>query len=444
MLSIFDLIAVLLVLTAAFGWLNHVIIRLPHTIGLLIMGLVASLVLIGIEIAHPEVHLYEDLSVLLRQIDFRATVLNGLLAFLLFAGALHVDFSLLRRRAWPVGVMATAGVAISTAIVGIGLWWISGALGVPLPLAWAFVFGALISPTDPVAVLSTLKSVRVPEALEADMSGESLFNDGVGVVVFTVLLAVATGAGEGGADPGHIAQLFFVEALGGAVLGLLTGYVAYRAMRAIDSYPLETLISLAVAAGTYAGAARLHMSGPIAVVVAGILIGNRGPQDAMSDLTQRYVFGFWQLVDEILNSVLFLLIGLEVLVVGFDPAFAWLSLSSIPLVLLARFLAVAIPVAILRTRQSFAAGTVPVLTWGGLRGGISIALALSLPDVPEKPALLAATYAVVVFTIVVQGLSLRAVVAYFTGAPVTEEADDGVAHDPGSARPRVDAVAGGE
>ena len=414
MLSVFDLIAVLLVLTATFGWFNHVVIRLPHTIGLLIMGLAASLFLIGVEIARPEVHLYEDLAVLLRQVDFRATVLNGLLAFLLFAGALHVDLSLLRRRAWPIGVMATAGVAISIAVIGVGLWWISDVLGVPLPLPWALVFGALISPTDPVAVLSTLKSVKVPETLEADMSGESLFNDGVGVVVFTVLLAIASGGGEGGASPGHIAEFFFVEALGGAALGFATGYLAYRSMRVIDNYPLETLISLAVAAGTYAAAAKFHMSGPIAVVVAGILIGNRGPQDAMSDLTQRYVFGFWQLVDEILNSVLFLLIGLEVLVLGFDPAFAWLSLASIPLALIARFLAVALPVVVLRTRQKFAPGTIPVLTWGGLRGGISIALALSLPDAAEKPALLAATYAVVVFTIVVQGLSLRAVVERVT------------------------------
>ncbi|WP_262273501.1 cation:proton antiporter [Microvirga yunnanensis] len=409
MLSAFDLIAVLLVLTAVFGWLNHVAIRLPHSIGLLIMALGASLILIGIEAALPNVALYESLTAMLRQIDFRETVLNGMLAFLLFAGALHVDLGILRKRAWSVGLIATLGVVISTAVVGIGLWWLSGTLGTTVPLPWALVFGALISPTDPVAVLSTLKTIEVPKALEVDMAGESLFNDGVGVVVFTVLLALASGSG-GEAGVAHVAELFFIEALGGAALGWGTGYLAYRAMRRIDDYPMETLISLALVTGTYALAARLHMSGPIAVVVAGILVGNRGPVDAMSDLTQRYVFGFWTLVDEILNSVLFLLIGLEVLVLRFDPSFAALAAVSIPLVLLGRFLAVAGPVLLLRGRQEFVRGTIPVLTWGGLRGGISIALALSLPEVTEKPPLLAATYAVVVFTIVVQGLSLRAVV----------------------------------
>jgi CPA1 family monovalent cation:H+ antiporter len=411
--SAFDLIAILLVLTAVFGWLNHVVIRLPHTIGLLVMALGASLILIGIEVALPDVALYENLTAMLRRVDFRETVLNGMLAFLLFAGALHVDLAILRMRAWTVGLIATLGVVISTAMVGLGLWWLSSVLGVPIPLPWALVFGALISPTDPVAVLSTLKTIDVPKALEVDMAGESLFNDGVGVVVFTVLLALASGAGDEGGVL-HVAELFFIEALGGAALGWVTGYLAYRAMRRIDDYPMETLISLALVAGTYALAAKLHMSGPIAVVVAGILVGNRGPVDAMSDLTQRYVFGFWTLVDEILNSVLFLLIGLEVLVLRFDPSFAGLAAVSIPLVLLGRFLAVTGPVLMLQGRQEFVRGTIPVLTWGGLRGGISIALALSLPEVAEKPALLAATYAVVVFTIVVQGLSLRAMVERVT------------------------------
>ncbi len=414
MLSAFDLIAILVVLTASFGWLNHVFIGFPHAIGLLVMGLVSSLILIGIEVALPDISFYEDLRRLLRQIDFQEAVLNGMLAFLLFAGALHVNLAVLRSRAWVVGLMATVGVLISTGVVGVGFWWLSAALGAPVPFAWSLVLGALISPTDPVAVLSTLKSVAVPKTLEADMAGESLFNDGVGVVIFTVILAIATGSSHGSVDLAGVAHLFIFEAIGGAVLGLITGYGAYRATRAIDDYPIETLISLALVMGTYALASKLHMSGPIAVVVAGILIGNQGPRDAMSDETQRYLFAFWTLIDEVLNSVLFLLIGLEVLVLSFDRSFIGPALAAIPLVLLARFLAVSIPVVALRPRTEFVKGTIPILTWGGLRGGISIALALSLPAVSEKPILLAATYAAVIFTIVVQGLSLRAVVVRFS------------------------------
>jgi len=410
MLTAFDLIAILLVLTATFAWINHRFIGLPHSIGLLVMGLGASLVLIGVELAIPHVLLYEDLTGIVRQIDFQATVLNGILAFLLFAGALHVDLARLSDRGWAVGSMATVGTIISTAIVGIGFWLAAGALGIPLPLAWALVFGALISPTDPLAVISILKAVDVPETLEIDMVGESLFNDGVGVVIFTVLVAAAAGAKGGDIDLLDIGGVFLIEALGGAVLGLIAGYLAYRAMRAIDDYPIEVLISLALVTGTYTLAAKLHMSGPIAMVVAGLLIGYRGPRDALSDVTQRYLFGFWTLVDEILNSVLFLLIGLEVLVLRLDPTFGWLAASAVPLVLFARLFAVSIPVLALSPIHAFVRGTIPVLTWGGVRGGISIALALSLPEVSEKSVILAATYAVVLFTIVVQGLSLRLLV----------------------------------
>jgi len=410
MLTVYDLVSMFLVLTAAFAWINHRFIRLPHTIGLLVMGLVASLVLIGAEFVFPGVLPYEDLARIIREIDFQKTVLDGMLAFLLFAGALHVDLERLRDRAWVVGSMATVGVLLSTGIVGVGFWFAAGALGVPIAFSWALVFGALISPTDPVAVLSTLKTVHVPAILKAEMVGESLFNDGVGVVIFTVLMAAAISASGGGIDLVEVSELFFIEALGGAVLGFVTGYVAYRAMRAIDDYPIEVLISLALVAGTYTLAAKLHMSGPIAVVVAGVLIGNRGLHDAMSDQTERYLFGFWTLVDEILNSVLFLLIGLEVLVLRLDPSFGWLVLVAIPLVLCARLFAVAIPVFALSANYTFTRGTIPVLTWGGLRGGISIALALSIPEGPEKSVILAATYALVLFTVVVQGLSLRAVV----------------------------------
>ena len=419
MLSLFDLTALLLTLSAVFGWVNHRYVRLPHTIGLLAMGLLASLLLVLFELAVPEEQLYEALGAALRQIDFTATVMEGMLAFLLFAGALHVDLDELGGRAWPVALMASAGVLVSTAVIGVGTWLLSAPLGWPVPLSWALVFGALVSPTDPVAVLSTLKVVRVPAALETEMKGESLFNDGVGVVLFAVLLAIAAGTGEGhdGTTTLGVARLFVVEAGGGAALGAATGWLAYRMMRLVDDYPVETLITLGLVTGTYALAQALHLSGPIAVVVAGLLVGHRGPQDAMSGETQRHLFGFWTLLDEILNSVLFLLIGLEVLVLRFDAGFAALAAAAVPLALLGRLAAVAGPVLALRRWLRFGPGTVRLLTWGGLRGGISVALALSLPEVEAKPALLAATYAVVVFSILVQGSTLAAVARAAASSP---------------------------
>ncbi|MBU1304921.1 MAG: sodium:proton antiporter [Alphaproteobacteria bacterium] len=409
-LSLFDVIAVLLVLSAAFSWINHTVFKLPQTIGLLAMSLVASLVLIALELAMPNLGLYDDAVAVIRQVDFEETVLNGLLAFLLFAGALHVDFNAMKSRLGSITVMATLGVLISTMLVGSGFWLLAALFGVPMPFAWALVFGALISPTDPVAVLSTLKTVAVPKSLETVMTGESLFNDGVGVVLFTVLLAAAVATGSDGIDLVHVGELFLVDAVGGGLLGLVTGYLAYRAMRAIDDYPVEVLISLALVTGTYALATKLNMSGPIAVVVAGILVGNRGPVDALSEQTQRFMFGFWTLIDDILNSVLFLLIGLEVLVLRFDLSFLGLAIASIPLALLARLLSVGLPVLLIRQRRALAKGTVRILTWGGLRGGISVALALALPESDIKTAILAATYAIVVFTIIVQGLTLAPMV----------------------------------
>lgn len=411
MLSIFEVVTLLVFLTALFGWFNRAFIGLPDAIGILIMGLAASLMLVLVEVIAPELFLRQATTGFLERIDFREALLNGMLAFLLFAGALHVDLKHLRKRAWSVGTMALVGTLISTFVVGGGFWLAAGLMGVPLSFSWSLAFGALISPTDPVAVLSTLKTVKMPESLELDLSGESLFNDGIGLVVFLTLVAIASGSGDTSAA--DIAELFVVEALGGAAFGLVTGYVAYRATRAIDNYPLETLISLVLVMGTYVLAQRLHVSGAIAVVVSGILIGNHGPEDAMSDITQRYVFGFWTLVDQILNAILFFLIGLEVLVIDFDVALGWAAAVSVPLVLIARFVAVSIPVLALKRLQHFIPGTISILTWGGLRGGISIALALSLPDGGVKPLLLEATYAVVIFTLIFQGLTLPRLVRHY-------------------------------
>lgn len=408
-MSHFELVALLLGLTATFSWVNSRLALLPHAIGLLVMGLGASLAVIGAEAVMPGLFDYEGLAELLRQVDFQETVLQGMLAFLLFAGALHVDIVSLRSRAVTIGLMATLGVAVSIAIIGCVIWLASGLFGVAISLPWALVFGALISPTDPVAVFATLKEVKVPEDLKTVMSGETLFNDGVGVVLFAVLVQAAVGEGL---DAFAVGKLLIVEAFGGAALGAVTGYVAYRAMRAINDYTIEVLISLALVVATYAIASRLGVSGPLAVVVAGLLVGSRGPRDALSDETQRYMFGFWTLTDQMLNSVLFLLIGLEVLVLRFEPAFGWLMPLAVPVVLVARLVSVSGPVLLLGLFRKFARGTIPVLTWGGLRGGISVALALSLPEVAEKSALLAATYAVVLFTLIVQGLSLRAVIKW--------------------------------
>ncbi|MCJ8517939.1 CPA1 family monovalent cation:H+ antiporter [Pseudorhizobium tarimense] len=410
MLAPLELLSVLLLLTAIFSWLNERFFGLPETVGVLIMGLVASILLLLVELMFQDVRLYEDVTQIVRQIDFQEAVLDGMLAFLLFAGALHVDFNALRSRAWVVGTMATVGVGISTLIVAVSVWYFGALLGTPISFVWALVFGALISPTDPVAVLATLKSVKVPVSLEADMSGESLFNDGVGVVLFTVMLTLAVGEGHSAAGFSGAANLLALEALGGAALGLGGGYLAFWAMREVDNYSVEVLISIALVAALYAFATRLGTSGPIAVVVAGLFIGNRGPQRAMSDLTQRYLFGFWTLVDEILNAILFLLIGLEVLVLRLDASLGWLPLLAIPIVLVGRFAAVGAPYLAMSRFVFFVPGTVRTLTWGGLRGGISVALALSIPEVAEKSIILAATYVVVIFTIIVQGLTLKRLV----------------------------------
>jgi Na+:H+ antiporter len=410
LLSIFEIVAGLLTLTALFAWLNHRWLQLPNNVGLLVTGLFASLALIGFEFLIPSLPFFGQLHGFIAEIDFPATLLNGMLAFLLFAGALQIDLTVLRDRAWSVGAMATFGVVVSTTVVALALWSAAKLMSISLPFAWALVFGALISPTDPIAVLGMLKQAKVAKTLEMDMAGESLFNDGVGVVLFTLLLSAALGTAGEGIDFAGIARLFFIEALGGGALGLLTGYIAYRAMHVIDDYPIEVLISLALVMGTYAIAQQLHVSGPIAVVAAGVLTGNRGTAGAMSETTQRYLFDFWNLIDEILNSVLFLLIGLEVLVVQFEPSLAPLALAAVPIVLVARLLAVGLSVTALGVRERFVKGTIPILTWGGIRGGISVALALSIPAVPEKPLILAATYLVVLFSIVVQGLSFPAVV----------------------------------
>jgi len=411
-MSIFSISAILVGLTALFGYINHRFLRLPHTIGLVVIALAASLSIIGFDLIQPSLHIAQRVTGVLRQIDFNETLMHGMLSFLLFAGALHADFSAFKTRRLTIGVMAVLGTLISTFVVGTMMWFLMGVFGIGIPFIWALVFGALISPTDPVAVLSLFKTVDVPDTLQAKMTGESLFNDGVGVVLFTVVVAIALAGGEdgGGMGAADIIELFLTEAGGGGVLGLAAGYLGYRAMYGIDEPSLEVLITLALVMVTYALALALHMSGPIAMVVAGLFIGNRGVKYAMSERTRDYVLTFWTLIDEILNSVLFLLIGLEVLVVAESIDHLEVALLAIPVTLFARALSVSIPIAILSRWETFTKGAVPVLIWGGLRGGIAVALALSLPDVEYKATILSITYGVVLFSIIVQGLTVKPLV----------------------------------
>jgi monovalent cation:H+ antiporter, CPA1 family len=405
-MTLLDILAVLLVLSALFGFINHNYLKLPHTIGLVAIALAASLAVVAAEAMAPSLGIARAVRAVLEPIDFRRVLLDGFLSALLFAGAVHADLAELTKRSEAIAIMATMGVLISTAFVGAAMWAAARAAGFDLPLVWALMFGALISPTDPVAVLGIMKRIEIPPSLKAKMSGESLLNDGVGVVLFMLLLASAEGGQPMSA--GEVGLLFVREGLGGAALGLVTGFSAFVVLRGVDEHNIEIMITLALVAGTYALGQRLHASGPIAVVVAGLIIGDPGARLAMSDNTRERVFQFWDLTDEILNSVLFLLIGLEVLMLS--PVFGqiWLAAVAIPIVLLARFVSVGVPLGLLSLGSPLTAGSIPILTWGGLRGGISVALALSLPDSPYKNAILTSTYAVVVFSILAQGLTMEA------------------------------------
>jgi CPA1 family monovalent cation:H+ antiporter len=410
--SAFETAAVLIVLSAGFAWINLRWLKLPGTVALTMMGAVASLIILAIDFLTPTSDLAGAVSHFLEGIDFHEALMDGMLSFLLFAGAMHVDIDDLRKGRWQILVLSTIGVVASTLLVGFGFWGLSAAMGLAVPLIWCLVFGALISPTDPVAVMGVLKTARVPPTLQATIAGESLFNDGVGVVIFSILLATAV-SGEPFSLI-HAGEMFVVEALGGVVLGLAVGWIGYRAMKAIDDYAVETLITLAMVMGGYALASAIHVSGPVAMAVAGLLIGNHGVAQAMSKRTQDHLLGFWALIDEILNAVLFLLIGLEALVVIDRFGLVGLGILTIPLVLAARAISVGVPLLMWRDFLPFKTAF-PLFTWGGLRGGISIALALSLPGGPIKDVLVAATYVVVLFSVLVQGGTIKSLIRRVAG-----------------------------
>lgn len=405
-MTLFDVIAVLLTLSALFSYINHRYIRLPATIGVMLIALLLSLALVLA--GYLGVSLDQQAARLLGTIDFNQALLHGMLSFLLFAGALHVNLDDLASQKWVITLLATVGLLVSTFLIGTLAWYVFELLGLAIPFLYCLLFGALISPTDPIAVLGILKKAGVSKSLETKITGESLFNDGVAVVVFLVLLGIVQGGQNVG--PMQVLQLFVQEAVGGAVLGLALGWGIYRLLARVDQYQVEVLLTLALVTGGYALADALHLSGPIAIVVAGLLIGNQGRRFAMSSTTVQHLDTFWELVDEVLNAVLFLLIGLELLVLTFTGDYLWAGLIMIPLILVARFVSVALPVMVLRRVRRFSPGVLGVLTWGGLRGGISVALALSLPPGEPRQLILAVTYVVVVFSIVVQGLTIGALV----------------------------------
>ena len=409
-LGLFDTAAILIVVAAIFALANHHLLKLPFTIGLVVAGLAASATIVVVDLAFPTLGVGPVVRSLIEEIDFTRALMHGMLGFLLFAGALHVNLEDLLAKRTPVLALASVGLLLSTAIVGAGAYGVFRLLGIEVPLTYCFVFGALISPTDPIAVLGIMKSVGAPKSLETKVAGESLFNDGFGVVVFSLLLAAA-GAGHGpdahsGVSGGAVLNVFVREVVGGTALGFAFGFLTYLAMRGLEEPNLEVFLSVALVMAITVVAGRLHTSGPLACVIAGLLIGNRGRRLAMMDRTRLALDVVWSFIDEALNAVLFLLVGLEVLAISFDGRFVGAALVLIPVVLGARFLSVLVPVSVLRLRQDFSPGVVRILTWGGLKGAISVALALSLPVFPGREAVLAATYAVVIFSILVQGLTI--------------------------------------
>ncbi len=403
----FQIAIACVVITALLAYVNHRFIGLPTTVGVMAIALLLSLALIGLDhFGFGSLHDYEKR--LLDSIDFSQVLMQGMLSVLLFAGALHVDLSQLRDYRWQVAVLAVVGTALSTAIVGFGVWYLLPLLGIGLPLTWCLVFGALISPTDPIAVIGILKSAAAPDNVGVVVAGESLFNDGIGVVLFSVLLGVATGSGS---PQWHDAfMLLLREGAGGLALGGAVGVVLFALLRSINSYEVEVMLTLAAVLGGYELAQGVHVSGPLAMVVTGLIIGNHGRALAMSDTTRHHVDLFWKLLDQILNAVLFVLLGLEIVVVPFSPSVFLAAVGAVVVTLIARTLTVGAPVAALRRWFKLPTGSWQVLTWGGLRGGISVALALSLPYGPVRDLVLALTYGVVVFSILVQGLTIRSLI----------------------------------
>ena len=416
-----EITAICLVLTALLAYVNFRFIRLPITIGVMVTALLLSLGIILLDLVGVDFGLHRRMEAMLRAIDFSNVLMQGMLSFLLFAGALHIDLSELRAYRWQVLILAFFSTLLSTFIVGFAAWYVLPFIGIPMPLLYCLLFGALISPTDPIAVMGILKSAGVPKNLGLVISGESLFNDGVGVVIFSILMSMLL---IGEAPTFHEGLgLLMHEAGGGLLYGLLIGYITFLLLRSIDNYQVEVMITLAAVMGGYVLASKLHVSGPLAMVVAGLVVGNHGRELAMSDTTRLYVDMFWEMIDDILNAVLFVLIGMEVMLIAFSWNLFAAGLAMVIMTLIARALTVWVPVHYLPGYFKLPRGAGLVLTWGGLRGGISVALALSLPSGSERDVILSLTYCIVVVSILVQGLTVGKVAARATAPDAGTQMD---------------------
>lgn len=404
----FTIATILIILSALFGYINERFLKMPLTIGLMIITIIFTSMVVLIGQFNDTLLIRE--KALITQIDFKAVLLDVMLSFLLFAGALHTNFAQLKVQRWPVFVFATVGVLVSTCLVGVSMYYVLGAINFKIDLIYCLLFGALISPTDPIAVLGILKKAGAPKKLETKIVGESLFNDGVGVVVFLTIFSIAESP-TGIIEPIKILELFGVEVIGGISLGLVLGWITYKLMKSIDDYEVEVIITLAAVMGGTLLAQQFHLSAPLAMVTSGLIVGNETVRsNAMSKITETYVDKFWELIDVFLNTILFVLIGMEMLILTFKTGYIIAGLIAIPVVLICRYLSLWMPIKFFAKRLQFVPKTNLIMTWGGLRGGISIALALSLTDAMERELFLVITYIIVLFSIIVQGLTVEDVV----------------------------------
>ena len=408
----YGIISILIVLSALFGYINVKFIKLPLTIGLMLITIIFTIIIVIIGQFDNTLLLSE--KALITKIDFRTVLLDIMLSFLLFAGALHTNFDQLKIQRGPVLAFATLGVLISTFLVGILMFFVLQIIGLEIAFIYCLLFGALISPTDPIAVLGILKKANAPKKLETKIVGESLFNDGVGVVVFLTIFSIAKSTSTE-VEFSEIINLFGQEVIGGVLLGVILGWVTYRLLKSIDDYEVEVIITIAAVMGGTLIAQKFHLSAPLAMVTAGLIVGNDTVRHtAMSEITETYVDKFWELVDVLLNTILFVLIGMEMLILTFEGSYIIAGLIAIPLILLSRYMSLWLPIKFYNKKLEFVPNTNLIMTWGGLRGGISIALALSLNPDMHKELFLVVTYIVVAFSIIGQGLTVEPIIKKLT------------------------------